>query len=386
MAKRGNGEGTIYKYRSGWRGQIVLGRDPDTGKMIRKTVTAKTRKEVQESLIKYKTDYLKTSNKNEEKYSVSQWLLHWMEEYKRGNIKEKTYESYMHIINNYLIAQLGNFIISELTTGQVQTMINNMKDKELSSRTIRYANTVLHNALEQAVNNDIIVKNVTNAVVLPKQNKREIKALSQEQQKKFIEVCKNNEGGLPFILMIASGIRRAELLGLRWEDVDEKNCSIKIVQSVLRVKDFDNGETKTKLIFDTPKTKSSIRTIPIPKSVLKDLLKHKEEQKQDKIELNELGLKYQEHNLVFASKTGQPTEPRNLNRKFYKLIKKAGIESINLHGLRHSFATRLLEEKEPAKVVQELLGHKSIQITLDTYSHVSNNLKREAIEKIDKYF
>lgn len=234
--------------------------------------------------------------------------------------------------------------------------------------------------------NEMIIKNVTNAVVLPKQIKREIRVLTQEQQKKFIEVCKKDDGGLPFILMIATGIRRAEVLGLRWEDLNEKDCTIKVVQSVLRVKDFNGKDGKTKLIFDTPKTKNSIRTIPIPEAVLIDLLDHRKKQKLEVKEFETIGLEYQHHNLIFASKTGQPIEPRNLNRKFYKLIDKAGIQNINLHGLRHSFATRLLEEKEPAKVVQELLGHKSIQITLDTYSHVSDELKREAIQKIDKYF
>jgi integrase len=386
MAKRGNGEGTIYKYRNGWRGQIVLGRDPETGKIIRGTASAKTRREVQEKIIALKMEYVKKSHSYAGGYTVDSWLNLWMEKYKKHSIKQKTYESYMEVINNYLVPQFESVQLSELKASEIQAMINSMTEKKLSSRTIRYAVTVLHNALDQAMKNSMITGNVSNAVVLPKQNKRKMRVLSQEEQRRFILACRQDEGGLPFILMLATGIRRAELLGLRWMDLDVEKPSIKIVQSVLRVKDFDSEEPKTKIIFDTPKTESSARGIPIPKSILSDLLAHKDRQEDQKEGLRKLGIEYQDNDLIFASELGTPIEPRNLNRKFYKLIAQAGIENINLHGLRHSFATRLLEEKEHPKVVQELLGHKSIQITLDTYSHVSNDLKKDAIEKINKYF
>jgi integrase len=385
MGKRGCGEGTIFKDGHSWRCQIMLGRDLETGKVIRATASAKTRQEVQAKLLKLKEEH---ANKKgiSESVVVEKWLLLWMEQYKKNSIKEKTYESYMHLLKKYLIPYLGCNQLVELKTAHIQSMITDMSYRGLSSRTIRFTNAVLHNSLEQALKNEMVIKNVSDAVALPKQNKKPIRFLLQTQQITFIKACKEDSGGLPFILMLATGMRRAEVLGLRWQDIDSSNPSVKVVQSVLRVKDFESKVPKTKIIFGSPKTEASVRTIPVPKSVMDKLLLHKANQENHKTEWQKLGLLYKELDLIFASEVGTPTEPRNLNRKFYKLCEKAGIINMNLHALRHSFATRLLEENEHPKVVQELLGHKSVQLTLDTYSHVSNQLKQDAIEKIGKYF
>lgn len=229
---------------------------------------------------------------------------------------------------------------------------------------------------KKAIKSGLIQKNVTELASLPKKHKKEMRVLSRAEQDKFTDILNNDKWGMAILTALYTGLRIGELLALR---IDLTSGTITVRRSISRVKNTDkNATTKTKLIIQEPKTEKGKRLIPLPETIKDELTAYKyftlgdNDKDMDK--------------LAFRTDTGNFIEPRNLMKKFHELQDKSGIDNINFHGLRHSYATRLLEEGENLKVVQELLGHSSIQMTGDTYAHVSQELKQKAASKLDKLY
>jgi len=381
--KRGQGEGCITKRKDGkWASVITVGRNAD-GSQKRRFFYGKTRQEVAEKLTKALNDLKLGMYVDINKITLEAWLNTWLYDFKVNSIKPKTLESYSFIIKSYLIPSLGHVYIQDLKAEHIQVMLNSLCKRKLSPRTVKYTHTILHSALDQAVKNNIIVKNVSNNVITPKQTKHEIKILSLDEQNRFIKCMESHRLYAAFILLLSTGIRIGELLALTWDNVDLDNTIIKITQNLQRVKIFDDvSKTKTKLIFGTPKTDKGRRIIPLLDDVASLLKEHKEKQYE---ELSVLGLS-DKNTLVFCSEIGTVIEPRNFTRTFKGLLKKADISNINIHALRHTFATRGLENGIELKVMQELLGHSSISITGDIYSHVILDKKKDSINKLKNTF
>jgi len=375
-----------------WEALITLGRDPGTGKVKRLAVYGKTQQECKDKLIETLQSIKNQTFVEPHKITVEGWLDTWLKEYKKDNIRPTTYSSYEYIVRVHIKPNLGKAYLKELKPEQVQRFYNERKASGLSSRTVRYIHTVLHEALEQAVKNNLIVRNVCKSTTLPKQEKREMRVLSVEEQNRFMDALSANKMGIAFKLFLASGMRRGELLGLNWKNVDLKEGVIRVTRSLSRTKvNFDNEskENKTAILIQKPKTKKGERTIPLFSSIISDLKEHKAAEKEKFINLGWDDIKIKQHfkdGLVFTNELGGHIEPRNLTRKFYSLVKAAGIPKANLHSLRHSFATRLLEMGVSPKVVQEILGHSTITLTLDTYSHVMPELKKDAVDKLGGLF
>lgn len=375
-----------------WECLINNGRDPGTGKPKRIPVYGKTQEECRQKVIETLSGIQNQTFVEPHKTTLEQWLDTWLTEYKKGNIRPTTYSSYEYIIRVHIKPKLGKALIKELKPEQVQKFYNERKASGLSARTVRYIHVVLHEALEQAMRNNLVVRNVSEATTLPKQEKKEMRVLSMEEQDKFLNVLNNDKSGIIFKLDLATGLRRGELLALRWKDIDLKEGSLRVNQALYRAKvnfDKDSKEKKTEIIFQKPKTKKGERSIPLFDSIITDLKAHKaaETAKMKNLEWDELKVKQHfKDGLVFTNELGSFIEPRNLTRKFYKLVKFAGIPHANFHSLRHSYATRLLEMGVSPKVVQEIMGHSSITLTLDTYSHVMPELKRDAADKLSSLF
>ena len=372
--KRANGEGTIRQRKDGrWEGLYTVN-------YKRKSVYGKTQEEVRKKLNKILNDIDNNVYIEDSKITVGEWLYTWLYDYKKDTVKQKTFEGYETLIRVHLIPAFSKIQLKRLTVDHVQKFISRKIKEGLSSRTIRYMNTLLHGALRQAINNGLLVRNVSEAVVLPERQQKERKFLTADEQNKLIESLKEEEQGFILLFALSTGLRRGELLALRWSNYDTENRHISIKENLSRLKGNDG---KTHLTFTTPKTASSRRTIPLLPEIAKMLDVHQSTQILKRLKAGQL---WENNDLIFCTDFGKPIEPRNLRRVLERACERANIQSINIHALRHAFATRALENGIPLKVVSDILGHSSISMTADIYSHVSIETMENEMQKISAIF
>lgn len=285
----------------------------------------------------------------------------------------------------HILPELGGIRLQQLQTSQLQEFYNR-KYKEgrldgkggLSSRAIHMMHRIISGAFKQALQEGKVQRDVTNAVKLPPLKYKEMQTLTAEQVGRFLQAAKEHRLYPAFELELGTGLRRGELLALRWRDVDLDKGTITVRRSLLRVR---VSEKKTELRFTEPKTEKGKRTIPIPKRVISILAAYK---KQVIVDAWKLGQKFQEDWLLFSVPFNRPIDPDNFGKQYARLLKKAGIPHRAFHNLRHTVATILLERGEHPKIVQELLGHARVGITLDIYSHVDGDLMQRAASKLDE--
>lgn len=381
--KRGAGEGSITQRNDGiWQGAITIGRNRN-GTQKRKYYYGKTRAEVSKKLTVAIKEFNEGTFLETSETTVRQWMNHWLWDYKKLDLKQTTFEQYEVLLRKYLYPVLGDTKLAELTTDRLQTLYNDMRKRELSASTIRTLNVIMHAGLKQAVWNGLLNKNVTEQVSLPKDEYKEMRALSKDEQRRLIENIQDDRMGTAILFCLMTGVRRGELLALRWSDIDLEKRIIHIRRTVNRVKNYEDGDTKTKLVVSDTKTVKSRRTLPIIDSLLDLLQTQKEKQNAEKLLAGDL---YENNDLVFSTETGKLIDPGNFNRTFARMIKRAGIENASLHTLRHTFATRSLEAGVSMKVLQTLMGHSSMSVTSDVYSHVLGDTKMEEMKKIESFF
>jgi integrase len=386
--KRGHGEGSISQRKDGrWMGQITLGINPATKKAKRLTFYGKTRKEVQEKIREALNQKDKGMLSEPSKLTLQEWLKTWLEDYKQRELKESTWESYKSLIEDYINPDLGMVKLSKLRTNDIQRFYNEKltngrkrnvkKDGEeitgLSTRTVKYIHTVLSGALKQAVKEGLIPANPADATTQPRQVKKEITPLSAEQVRYFLDNIKANWLYPVFVTDLGTGLRRGELLGLKWDVVNLKDGTATIRRSLIQVKG------KVFLQEDT-KTKSSTATVKLPNTVVKELRKVKKQQAQYKLIL---GKAYQDSDFVFTWPDGRYIRPDYLYHQYKNLLKENGLPDTRFHDLRHTFCTMLLESGEELSTVSKLARHSSFSITADIYGHLTTNMQNQAAEKID---
>jgi len=382
MAKRrGNGEGSITKRKDGkWQGSVLIGYDPETGKPKRKYFYSQTRKEVQDKINEVALKVAAGTYREPSKLTVAEWFTIWLNDYMKPSLRPTTWESYKYQVNGHIIPALGHLKLAQIQTAHLQKLYNDKlnggrldsKDGGLSPKSVRYIHTVIHSCLEQAKKEGMITVNPADAVKLPKLEQKEICYLDSEGIKKFLDAAKASKHFIAFFLALNTGMRRGELLGLRWKDIDFENGQLSINQGLVRVS--DRG-----LIFQEPKTKLSKRTINLSPKVMAMLKEHKK--KQNEFKLLAGGAYQKELDLVFANELGEPLDPRAFTRAFERIVKKADLD-VTFHDLRHTFATIALEEGTDVKTIQETLGHHSSAFTMDVYSSVTAKMRREAADKV----
>ena len=374
--KRASGEGNIRKRKDGrWEGRYTAGHDPQTGKAIVKNVLAKTQKECRDKLKAAieASDRLDMSRSG--KYTVAAWVRLWLDTYAKPALREQTAYNYGNYIEKHIVPHIGDIRLDKLTTMEVQQFYNELrasgriqryahielKDKGLSARFIRGVHQVLHQALDQAVKERIILVNPSEGCRLPKLEKKEMKVLLPEQIGAYLKEAERRGLLAAFYLELTTGLRRGELLALLWTDLDVKNMTISVNKQVIRF----NGELR----ISRPKTSNSIRTIPIPKQAVDLLVKEHE--------------KHPDSPYLFLSpKTGTMYDPTAFRRTHERILEAAGIEHIRFHDLRHTFATLSLQNGVDVKTLSNTLGHYSAGFTLDTYTHATQQMKREAADTI----
>ena len=356
MGKRGNGEGSITRRKDG----LYMARytvQTATG-VKRKTIYGKEREEVAEKLV----DALSNRNKglvfDAGSQTVGEYMERWLQTSAKGSVRDSTYESHRNQVERYVVPAIGRVKLKRLSAMQIQGMYRAMLDRGLSPRTVQYTHAVLHRALRQAVRWGLVARNVSEDVDRPRLRREEIRPLNRDQARHLLKTA--GESGDRFealyVLALHTGMRPGELLGLKWEDVDFDKGGLQLNRALA-------GKNLT-----APKTKRSRRRIDLSAASIAALKAHRKRQLEER--MRRAGL-WRDHGLVFPSTVGTPLSHRNVVRAFKDLLKRAGLpQSTRLYDLRHTCATLLLGSNVHPKYVQELLGHASIALTLDTYSHV----------------
>lgn len=327
---------------------------------------------------------------------LKEYLTQWLEDYARPNIKQKTYEIYKNMIDNHLIPGLGDTPLGKLRPSQLKGFYAKKlksgradgKPGGLSNRSVQYMHVVLKLALKSAVEDELVARNVAAAVSAPRVEKPKIRYWEWEDAVTFLkherEKYEKGQGRYypVYLLALSTGMRRGELLGLKWQDIDFKKKTITIRHNLVET----NGGP---LLQDTLKTSNSYRTIEISDKVINVLKAHKKRRNQEYLALenqkkNDLNNPDKKESLVFVTSNGNPSGPRNMDKYFRQTIKRLGLSEIGgLHALRHTYATRMLELGISPRYVQERLGHANITITLGTYSHVTPKAKSEIASVTD---
>src|SRR2546423_7607256 len=323
--------------------------------------------------------------------SVNEYLDNWLQSAARPRLRERTFDDYKQLLKRYVSSSLGEKRLCDLRPLDIQSLYTHVaaaklkKDEVpqqginyglgLSARSIRYVHAILSSALKQAIKWHMLAVNPCAAVELPRMTRREMHAFSPEDAGAFLKAAADDEHGIIFAFALATGMRPEEYLALKWSDVDLQQGAA-IVQRTLV---FRKGGG---WYFGEPKTSRSRRTVPLPASIIRALAAHRREQMAARLKA---GAAYQNNELVFATGEGTPHNLRNLTQRHFQTILKSAKLPANfrVYDLRHSCATLLLVAAENPKVVSERLGHASIVLTLDTYSHVLPSMQQSATEKLE---
>jgi integrase len=370
--RRAPGEGSVYEQRPGlWAAAVDVGWID--GKRRRKYVYARS-----EQAAVAKRDELRRQlslgvDLTAPPRTVGQWLEEWLRDVKgRDGTRRSTLRRYAEVVRVHLIPGLGRVRLDKLTPRDVQRFLDGLRPR-LAPASVVKVHGVLRVALSDAERLDLVPRNVAKAAKPPTVARSERRALTPEEAKRFLSVVAGDRLGSAFVVALATGLRRGELLGLRWCDVDLEGRVLFVRQTLQRV----GG----RLAVAEPKTHRSARPVPLSGLAVRALEEQRDRQEKDRVAAGEL---WQETGLVFTSTVGTALEPRNLNRRFQELRRRAGLDWLRLHDLRHAFATFLLDQGEDLRTVMELLGHSTIRLTADTYGHVLPRRARVAAETIDR--
>jgi len=361
--------GSIRKKNNhSWELTIDLGRD-ENGKRKRKYVHVTGNKsDAQKRLREILTDHDKGLPIDIPKITVRAYLDKWLDDYAKIRTAPRTVDGYSGIIERYLKPHLGRILLSELTPHHIQGLYSKMSEQGLSAQTILHTHKLLSQTLRQAIKWQLLVRNVCEAVDPPRARRKQMSALDTADVQVFLEAIKGSPYMHLFYVMLYTGLRRGETLGLRWCDVDLAKETISVNQNVVRL--HNNG-----LSVREPKTPYSRRLISLSPSVV-TLLKGLRVRQMEQLEAN--NQEWSETGFVFANNDGGPLSPDTVTHAFTKIIKRTGLPHVRLHDLRHTHATWMLKQGVHPKIVSERLGHSSVTITMDTYSHVLPGMQEQA--------
>ncbi len=359
-----------------WQVRIFLGRDQE-GKIRSYNETIRgSRKVAEEFQTKKKRERDLGIVIERTTVTLGEYLDRWFEVSAKGRLRKRTFEDYQEYMKRYVLPAIGNKKLGQIKPLDIQALYTLMLSKGLSPRTVRYAHAILSSSLKQAVKWQILPFNPASMVDLPKSQRKEMKAFSPAEARRFLNASEMSEWHVVFSLALTTGMRPEEYLGLKWKDIDFANGRA-VVQRALVWARKGGGWS-----LEEPKTAQSRRSIPLPATVIKDLGTHRRTQLARRMKL---GAAYSNHDFVFATEVGTPLLASNLTRRHFKpILKKAGLPmEFRLYDLRHSCATLLLSNGVSPKIVAERLGHSTIVMTLDTYSHVLPSMQQDATEELE---
>ena len=374
MRRRGNGEGSIYKRKDGrWAATLDLGYQ--NGRRSRRSFYGKTQRDVQQKLAAAQRAVQDSLPIPSERQRFGAFLAGWLEDVARPNLRPRVFVRYRELLTLHAIPTLGTRPLAKVTPQDLQALYAGLGEK-LAPRTVGHVHRVLHRALADALRWGLVARNVCDAVRPPKVQAKEMRALSPEEARQLLTGAVGDPLEALYILAVTVGLRQGELLGLKWQDVDLDAGRLQVRRSIARL----NGHG---WLEQEPKSASSRRSVALTPLAVAALQRHRQRQLERRLK----ALAWEDNGFVFANEVGRPMTPQNLTqRSFHPLLDRAGLPRMRFHDLRHTAATLLLAQGVHPKIVQEMLGHASISLTLDTYSHVTPSLQAEAAEKMQAIF
>jgi len=398
--KNANGEGSIYQRGSDgrWVGQAyVLTTD---GGQKRKYVYGDTWDDAHAKLVELKARSQRGIPVPERAWRVAEYLRYWLQVYV-ADLKPRTAEGYEAAVRLHLIPALGRKRLDTLQVQHVKTFLDGFKKKCLccangwdtrraaeeqccsagrcckrypGPRQVQFVHAVLRNALQHAMREDLVPRNVAKLVRVASPRYKVGKGLALDDVKALLRVALGHRLYALYVVAATIGLRRGELLGLRWVDLDLDKGTLRIEKTVQRA--------AGKLHLQDAKTEASESVLPLPEITRKTLKEHQKQQEKERADLAE---EWKDHGLVFPSELGTPMEPRNLSRHFAGLRMKAGLPDVRLHDLRHTVVSVLMDLGVPPHVVQAIARHSDVKITLQIYAHTNFAAMREALGKLDEW-
>lgn len=364
MAKRGE---NIYKRKDGrWEGRYKKSRN-ENGRIVYGYIYGKkyseVRKKLSEKLVYYPATDLKTFDG-----TVAEWLDYWLNTAIKSQVKQSTWTSYESKLRLHIIPFLGNKKLHLIEKKHITAFLQQLSTRNYSENTIQNIFTILSSSFNYAVETGNLAINPCRKLSISSRRRtREVHALSIEQQRRLESLAFEEAGCSAVIISLATGMRVGEISGLKWTDIDFDYGIINVTCTLQRIPD-PNQLGQTKVLIDTPKTKSSLRKIPLAKYLKKYLLEKKRSSDSEYV----------------VSSNGHFAEPRVINYRLRRLIMQSGLVPFHFHVLRHTFATRCIENNVDISSLSKLLGHTSVKLTLDTYADSLWEKRREAVQIIDR--
>ena len=390
MAKaRYNGEGNIRLRKDGrYEVRVSGGVDFMTGETTRLSRYAKTEEEAIRLLHQMSLAVGRNKKVQSQYITLGEWLDLWMEVYMKHNLKQSTYASYETFARRHFKPAMGQVRLVDLTPQLLQQFYNYKAETEgLSPKTISNMNLYLHKALDQAYKEELIPSNPASALNLPRSRRPDIEILSRDEQAALVQASYQHRYGVFIRLVLVTGLRLGELLGLKWEDIDLRKNMLHVQRALNRlpIPGLPEGYTgpKTEIVIQEPKTENSFRSIPLLPGVVQDLLRWKAVQDADRAAAQNA---YVDTGMIVTNPLGGYIEPRTFSKYYHQILQMGGLRYFTFHALRHTFASRAMEQGMDIKTLSILLGHYSVSFTMDTYAHVLDDHKWEGMQLMEELY
>lgn len=368
--------GTIQARGNGYRLAVRLGKNPETGKYDRyyeqfngSSTDAKKR------LTQILSEVDKGVFCRPGKASLAEYLTSWQNDY-CISLAPRTRELYGYICRVHIIPEIGRILLKDLKPQRLQRLYSDKLTSGLSGRTVQLIHVVLHKSLKNAVKINLLSRNPADSVDKPRIVRPEMHVMDENQLNYFLQAAQKGEYYCLFYLYLMTGMRRSELLAVRWSDYDPLGMVISVNRSMQCI-----NKAKNRITFKEPKSKKSRRLIALSPDMCLTLNKYKEKQNADRLALDLPALK--DSDLIFCHIDGTPTQPDGITHAWMKLVRKCGLKGVRLHDARHTMASIMLKQGVHPAIVQQRLGHASISITIDTYSHILPGLQEAAAKGLD---
>lgn len=367
--RRGRGEGSVFKRRTGvWVARLDL--EYQGGRRKRKEFQAATQRAVQEWLAQAKRRTHDNLPIPDGRYRVGMFLTAWLRDVAEPSVKVSTYTRYRELIDLHVMPTLSTRVLTRLAPDDLQTLYAQKLAEGLSPRTVGHIHRVLHRAFADAVAWGKLGRNPCDAVRPPMVKQKEMNVLTPEQTRRLLAAAEGDPLEALYYLAVSGGLRQGEILALRWSDIDLDRRIVQVRRTIRAVvgRGFMEWE---------PKSERSKRSVKLIEGAVSALQRHRVRQAEQRL----LASSWGDEDRVFTNSVGRPILPGNLiRRSFRPLLNRAGLPPVRFHDLRHGAATLLLSEGVPAKVVSEMLGHASVALTLDVYSHVTESMQQQAAD------